>query len=990
MLVVGVGTAFLVFPCEYFVSPFSPYAAVCAVPVCIMPSNGTHHCMPETSTFECLLCGVGQGIGPILNGEYGSASFTACFESTVALSLIFVLFLCTVVRVRCGSNNWKGDQKDGRLVDFSFGTFWHSPFATNQTDDFQYAALEGNAADGHTLVPEVDHPLPVGDPHSHSMQNFAAKESKSVDDFFVSEQEKCRSRRGSSAAATPPSPADGAGHLGPMKRGSGKHLESLKWALEKDMKRLEGTLVPRWITLNAVLMFLGSGFVAIAPFADGVHDSRDGPTIGMGEARNTIFTVANTSLSVAWALVAVSLVRNRWANVTLHWKPSTCAGILSFLHLFHTYNFLTPYIVDEKVPVPLSSAKALANLALALLSVSQLVLLATNYWRRSSAKLYLLTAESEAMMELEETRKNGAKAWNRLLSLCKVDYIYFITGCFGGLLATVANIGWQVSFGKLMQGAISQEKSKFLAAVHLQILSCSALYAGNALQLCFVEAAGMRLVTRIQRFTFMAMMEQDMSFYDENKSGELTTMLTMNTGLIRQGMTTQLAQAFRGLFQFFIVLVYLLINDLQLTGIFLGSAMVPLVVLGMTLGIISNISKKSAEVSNVQGGLAQEFLAGIRTVVSFAMQDEMKEKYDVAAWISNKVGVRLVVVQGLAFSLVLGGFYGALTIALWHGGLDLVDHFHDPSTVAKSATDLIVFMNMAIAMVMGLGWIMGGLPEMAKAVGASEKIFEILDRQALVNYDGGQALKVVKGNIDFEGIKFVYPTRKDKVVLENFSMSVKEGSTVALVGGSGSGKSTVLAMIERFYDPLEGSVRLDGVDIRLLDPMWMRAQIGFVMQEPTLFAGTVAENIKFGCEWVTEADVILAAKKANCHDFVSSLPQGYQTVVGEQGTSLSGGQKQRVAIARAILKDPKILLLDEATSALDAESEALVQDALDTLMRGRTTVIVAHRLSTIRNADTIFVFNDGVVAEQGSHEELLTIEGGMYSNLIAKQRGKSE
>ena len=221
-------------------------------------------------------------------------------------------------------------------------------------------------------------------------------------------------------------------------------------------------------------------------------------------------------------------------------------------------------------------------------------------------------------------------------------------------------------------------------------------------------------------------------------------------------------------------------------------------------------------------------------------------------------------------------------------------------------------------------------------------------------------------------------------------MSVKEGSTVALVGGSGSGKSTVLAMIERFYDPLEGSVRLDGVDIRLLDPMWMRAQIGFVMQEPTLFAGTVAENIKFGCEWVTEADVILAAKKANCHDFVSSLPQGYQTVVGEQGTSLSGGQKQRVAIARAILKDPKILLLDEATSALDAESEALVQDALDTLMRGRTTVIVAHRLSTIRNADTIFVFNDGVVAEQGSHEELLTIEGGMYSNLIAKQRGKSE
>ena len=348
----------------------------------------------------------------------------------------------------------------------------------------------------------------------------------------------------------------------------------------------------------------------------------------------------------------------------------------------------------------------------------------------------------------------------------------------------------------------------------------------------------------------------------------------------------------------------------------------------------------------------------------------------------------MVIVQGLAFSFVVGGFYGALTVALWHGGNDIVNT-SSPGAIANKAAELIVFVNMAIAMVMGLGWIMGGLPEMAKAVGASEKIFEILDRQALINYGGGKILTKVDGSIQINDLKFAYPTREDKIVLNNFTMSVKQGKLLLWWGGSGSGKSTILSLIERFYDPQHGEVLLDGVDLKHLDPMWLRSQIGFVMQEPTLFAGTIADNIKFGClekhENISYNDMVLAATKANCHDFISKLPEKYDTVVGEQGTSLSGGQKQRIAIARAILKNPKILLLDEATSALDAESEFLVQEALNTLMEGRTTIIVAHRLSTIRNANTIYVFDNGKIAESGSHSSLLRVNG-IYANLISKQR----
>jgi len=248
----------------------------------------------------------------------------------------------------------------------------------------------------------------------------------------------------------------------------------------------------------------------------------------------------------------------------------------------------------------------------------------------------------------------------------------------------------------------------------------------------------------------------------------------------------------------------------------------------------------------------------------------------------------------------------------------------------------------------------------------------------------GQTKEKLEGQVRLKKLSFAYPTRMDQTVLKGFNLNIDPGQTVALVGPSGSGKSTVIQLLERFYDPTKGGVFVDGVDIREYDLKWYRKNIGLVSQEPILFSGTITENILFGKPGASMEEVETAAKMANAYDFIVQQPEGFETKVGEKGTQLSGGQKQRVAIARAILKDPKILLLDEATSALDAESESLVQDALDKLMKGRTTIIIAHRLTTVRNADKICVVMKGKIVEEGDHKTLLE-KGGVYANLVSKQ-----
>ena len=270
-----------------------------------------------------------------------------------------------------------------------------------------------------------------------------------------------------------------------------------------------------------------------------------------------------------------------------------------------------------------------------------------------------------------------------------------------------------------------------------------------------------------------------------------------------------------------------------------------------------------------------------------------------------------------------------------------------------------------------------------------QRVFAIVDRQPLIDASDPGGLRPVSctGAIELRSVTFAYPQRLEAPVFTDFSLSVPAGKTVALVGQSGSGKSSVISLIERFYDPQAGAVLLDGVDIRSLNLHWLRAQVGLVGQEPVLFNMTVADNIKYGRPDASAEAVVAAAKAANAHSFIQALPEGYDTRLGEGGIQLSGGQKQRVAIARAVVKDPRVLLLDEATSALDAESEHVVQEALDRLMVGRTTVVVAHRLSTVRDADAIAVVFQGRIVEQGTHKQLVAL-GGAYARLVAHQMAR--
>jgi ATP-binding cassette subfamily B protein len=271
-----------------------------------------------------------------------------------------------------------------------------------------------------------------------------------------------------------------------------------------------------------------------------------------------------------------------------------------------------------------------------------------------------------------------------------------------------------------------------------------------------------------------------------------------------------------------------------------------------------------------------------------------------------------------------------------------------------------------------------------RAAGAAERIFEILDRVATITNEGGEQPASVEGRIELSHVDFSYPARPDAPVLQDLDLVIAPGEVVAVVGPSGAGKSTIAALLSRLYDPNGGKVLLDGRDLRTLDAVWLRRRVGVVAQEPLLFSTSIKENIRYGRGTATDEEVEAAARAANAHEFIARFPEAYETKVGERGVQLSGGQKQRVAIARAVLKDPKVLILDEATSALDAESEHLVQQALDRLLEGRTTLVIAHRLSTVKNADRVLVLDAGRVVQQGTHASLVG-EAGLYRKLVERQ-----
>ena len=498
---------------------------------------------------------------------------------------------------------------------------------------------------------------------------------------------------------------------------------------------------------------------------------------------------------------------------------------------------------------------------------------------------------------------------------------------------------------------------------------------------------------KIREQYLAAILRQNIAFFDKLGAGEITTRITADTNLVQDGLSEKIALTLTAISTFVTAFVIGFIKSWKLTLILTSGVVALVVVMGGGSTFIIKYNKKSLESYALGGSVAEEVISSIRNATAFATQDKLARQYDEYLQEAEKWGLKLQTILAMMIGAMMGIVYLIYALSFWQGSPLLVT---GDVTLATVLTIMLCIMIGAFS----LGNVSPNTKAFGTALSAAAKIYNTIDRNSPLNSmnDTGETLDKVEGTLELRNIKHIYPSRPEVVVMEDVSLTVPAGKTTALVGASGSGKSTVVGLVERFYDPVRGEIFLDGHDISILNLRWLRRQISLVSQEPTLFSATIFDNIAHGLIGTEHehadrekrsALIEHAAREANAHDFVTGLPEGYETNVGERGFLLSGGQKQRIAIARAIVSDPRILLLDEATSALDTKSEGVVQAALDVAAQGRTTIVIAHRLSTIKTADNIVVMSQGRIVEQGSHNSLIEQQGAYY-NLVEAQRISAE
>lgn len=498
--------------------------------------------------------------------------------------------------------------------------------------------------------------------------------------------------------------------------------------------------------------------------------------------------------------------------------------------------------------------------------------------------------------------------------------------------------------------------------------------------LVLLSRIGERMAVDMRRALFSNLLRQDIAFFDAKKTGQLVSRLTTDVQEFKSSFKLVISQGLRSCTQVAGCLVSLSMLSTRLT-LLLMVATPALMGVGTLMGsALRKLSRQCQEQIARATGVADEALGSVRTVRAFAMEQREEERYGAelegSRCKAEELGRGIALFQGLsnvAFNcMVLGTLFvgGSLVAGQQLKGGDLMSFLVASQTVQRSMANLSVLFGQVV-----------------RGLSAGARVFEYMALSPCIPLSGGYCVprELLRGAITFHNVSFSYPSRPGLQVLEDFTLTLPPGKIVALVGQSGGGKTTVASLLERFYDPTAGTVTLDGRDLRTLDPSWLRGQvIGFISQEPVLFGTTIMENIRFGKLGASDEEVYAAARAANAHEFITSFPEGYRTIVGERGATLSGGQKQRLAIARALIKQPAVLILDEATSALDAESERVVQEALDRASAGRTVLVIAHRLSTVRGAHHIVVMACGRVCEAGTHEELLK-KGGVYAELIRRQ-----
>jgi len=589
--------------------------------------------------------------------------------------------------------------------------------------------------------------------------------------------------------------------------------------------------------------------------------------------------------------------------------------------------------------------------------------------------------------------------WKTLYRYATVnDYIIIAVSCICAIAAGAALPLMTVVFGNLageFNGYFSgtTTHSQFEHTITHSVLYFIYIAIAEFVTI-YISTVGMiytgeHISGKIRAHYLEACMKQNIGFFDKLGSGEITTRITADTNLVQDGISEKVGLTLNAVATFITAFVIGFIKSWKLTLILSSTVFAITFVMGSGSRWIVKYNKQSLESYALGGSIAEEVISSIRNAVAFGTQDKLARQYDEHLKNAEKYGYRVK----LVLAIMVGGMFMIIYLnyglAFWMGSRFLVNGEIDLSAI------LTILMSIMIG-AFALGNVAPNVQAFTTAISAAAKIFNTIDRVSPLDptLSTGEILPHVEGTIELRNIKHIYPSRPEVTVMQDVSLVIPAGKKTALVGASGSGKSTIVGLVERFYDPVGGQVFLDGHDVSTLNLRWLRQQISLVSQEPTLFGTTIYENIGhglIGTKFEAEKDekkkelIYEAAKMANAHDFITGLPEGYETNVGERGFLLSGGQKQRIAIARAMVSDPKILLLDEATSALDTKSEGVVQAALEVAAAGRTTITIAHRLSTIKDADNIVVMTEGRIVEQGSHNELLAMKAAYY-HLIEAQK----
>ncbi|MEO1220603.1 MAG: ABC transporter transmembrane domain-containing protein, partial [Pseudomonadota bacterium] len=507
---------------------------------------------------------------------------------------------------------------------------------------------------------------------------------------------------------------------------------------------------------------------------------------------------------------------------------------------------------------------------------------------------------------------------------------------------------------------------------------------GTAARFYFVSWIGERVVADVRRKVHRNLLRLSPAFYEENSPKEISSRMTSDTAIIETVVGTTVSVALRNVFLAIggmIYLFYLLPSFTIWLLVGIPLMILPIVVFARRIRSISRDSQD--RVADV-GAMVTEVLSAMKVVQSFGQEAREADRFGDAVERTFNTARKRIVLRAIMTSIAIFLLFGSIVFLLWRGAVAV-------SVGDITSGTLLAFLVGAMLVAGAFGALTEVYGELLRGAGAASRLAELLESEPLIAPPARaeQLPSPARGSLSFRGVTFRYPARPEDPALKDFNLEIEPGETIAIVGPSGAGKSTIFQLVERFYDPQEGTIRLDGVPLTKADPADIRERIAFVPQEGVLFSANARDNLRYGNWDASEEAIWEAARAANAESFLKRLPQGLDTYLGEGGTQLSGGQRQRVAIARALLRDAPILLLDEATSALDAESEQLVQQALDELMKDRTTLVIAHRLATVRAADRIIVLDNGEIAEQGTHAQL-SAAGGLYARLAKLQFAASE